>query len=106
MKRSKKNYAIVNQMFGDIVKVTPSSKVVGDMAVFMTTNDYTREDIMVKGNEIISDSVKVYSGASEQPYGGFPESYQKMVLKGRTLHRSPQCHDGTGPMWRAKYFKT
>ena len=54
----KKNYVVVNRMFGDIVKVTPSSKVVGDMALFMTANDYTEKDIFEKGDTIsFPDSV-------------------------------------------------
>ena len=51
-------YARVNQMFGDIVKVTPSSKVVGDMALFMVQNDLTEEDVLKKGMTIdFPDSV-------------------------------------------------
>ncbi|MCB1637352.1 MAG: pyruvate carboxylase, partial [Thiothrix sp.] len=45
----KKNYEVVNRMFGDIVKVTPSSKVVGDMAIYMTSNGLTEEDVMERG---------------------------------------------------------
>jgi pyruvate carboxylase len=79
----KKNYATVNQMFGDIVKVTPSSKVVGDMAMFMTANDYSREDIMQKGHSIdFPESVKnLFRGDLGQPHGGFPGELQKIVLK-------------------------
>jgi pyruvate carboxylase len=44
----KENYEVVNKMFGDIIKVTPSSKVVGDMALFMTSNGYTENDIYEK----------------------------------------------------------
>ena len=50
----KEMYARVNQMFGDIVKVTPSSKVVGDMALFMVQNDLTEEDVLTKGHILIS----------------------------------------------------
>lgn len=79
----KQNYKEVNQLFGDIVKVTPSSKVVGDMALFMTSNGYTTQDILEKGDTIsFPDSVKsFFRGELGQPYGGFPEKMQKIVLK-------------------------
>jgi len=55
----KKNYRIVNDLLGDIVKVTPSSKVVGDMAMFMTANNLTKEDILEKGDTLaFPDSMK------------------------------------------------
>jgi pyruvate carboxylase len=54
----KNNYKVVNHLFGDIVKVTPSSKVVGDMALFMTTNQLTTEEIFKKGDSLsFPDSV-------------------------------------------------
>src|SRR5690606_36357420 len=54
----KTNYRIANELMGDLVKVTPSSKVVGDLAMFMTTNGYSREDVLEKGNDIsFPDSV-------------------------------------------------
>ncbi len=79
----KENYAIVNRMFGDIVKVTPSSKVVGDMALFMTSNGLTEEDVMNRGHELsFPDSVKgFFRGDLGQPYGGFPATLQKIILK-------------------------
>jgi pyruvate carboxylase len=79
----KKNYVVVNEMFGDIIKVTPSSKVVGDMALFMTANGYTREDIMEKGAEIsFPDSViELFRGDLGQNPGGFPEKLSKIILK-------------------------
>jgi len=80
----KENYAIVNQLFGDIVKVTPSSKVVGDMALFMTSNNLTKEDVIAKGETLaFPESVKkLFRGDLGQPHGGFPEKLQKLVLKG------------------------
>ena len=55
----KENYVVVNELFGDIVKVTPSSKVVGDMALFMTSNDLSATDILDKGDTLsFPDSVK------------------------------------------------
>ncbi|HEX6427390.1 MAG TPA: pyruvate carboxylase [Niastella sp.] len=79
----KKNYVVVNKLFGDIVKVTPSSKVVGDMALFMTANDYTEQDIFEKGETIsFPDSViGLFRGDLGQTPGGFPETLQKIILK-------------------------
>lgn len=80
----KKNYAVVNKLFGDLVKVTPSSKVVGDMALFMTSNNLTAEDVLGKGNTLSfpESVVSLFKGDLGQPHGGFPEKLQKMVLKG------------------------
>lgn len=76
-------YAAVNEMFGDIVKVTPSSKVVGDMAQFMVANDLTPEDVMTKGETIsFPESVQqFFAGELGQPEGGFPKDLQKIILK-------------------------
>ena len=81
----KEMYARVNQMLGDIVKVTPSSKVVGDMALFMVQNDLTEEDVLTKGHSIdFPDSVvELLMGYLGQPQGGWPEELQKVVLKGK-----------------------
>src|SRR5699024_6099194 len=81
----KKMYAAVNQLFGDIVKVTPSSKVVGDMALFMIQNNLSSEDIYEKGMQIdFPESViNFFMGNLGQPTGGFPEKLQQIILKGR-----------------------
>ncbi len=81
----KKNYAVVNRLFGDIVKVTPSSKVVGDMALFMTANGLSEEDILLRGESLaFPDSVvDLFMGKLGQMEGGFPEKLSKIVLKGR-----------------------
>jgi pyruvate carboxylase len=81
----KQMYATVNRMFGDIVKVTPSSKVVGDMALFMVQNGLTEENIWEKGQRIdFPDSViQFFQGYLGQPPGGFPKKLQELVLKGR-----------------------
>ncbi len=78
-------YATVNRMFGDIVKVTPSSKVVGDMALFMVQNNLTEESIYEKGERLdFPDSViQFFQGYLGQPPGGFPERLRKIILKGR-----------------------
>ncbi len=79
----KKNYITANRMFGDIVKVTPSSKVVGDFAMFMTSNDLTEEDILARGQALSfpESVINFFKGNLGQPFGGFPEALQKIVLK-------------------------
>ena len=79
----KKNYAKVNKLFGDIVKVTPSSKAVGDMAMFMTANDLSVEDIFEKGDSLSfpESVVGLFRGNLGRPYGGLPEDITKVILK-------------------------
>ncbi|MBM1219509.1 pyruvate carboxylase [Ponticoccus sp. SC2-23] len=79
-------YADVNQMFGDIVKVTPSSKVVGDMALMMVSQGLTRADVeSPKVDVAFPDSViDMMKGNLGQPPGGWPAAIQKKVLKGET----------------------
>jgi pyruvate carboxylase len=83
-KEFKEMYRKVNFMLGDIPKVTPSSKVVGDLAIFMVKNDLTPENICEEAqNMAFPDSVEAYfKGMLGQPPGGFPEELQKLVLKG------------------------
>ncbi len=83
-KEVKDMYRNVNKMVGDIIKVTPSSKMVGDFAIFMVQNDLTPENIYEKGKFLdYPDSVVSYfKGMMGQPLGGFPERLQKLVLKG------------------------
>jgi len=78
-------YRRVNHLFGDIVKVTPSSKVVGDMALFMVQNNLTEEDIYERGETLdFPDSVvELFSGYLGQPHGGFPKELQRIILKGK-----------------------
>lgn len=80
----KEMYKKVNEMVGDIVKVTPSSKMVGDFAIFMVQNELTPENILDKGKNLdYPDSVMTYfRGMMGQPYGGFPKDLQDMILKG------------------------
>ncbi|WP_090781966.1 pyruvate carboxylase [Pedobacter sp. ok626] len=82
----KQRYADVNQLFGDIVKVTPSSKVVGDMAQFMVANQISPEDIFARGEQLsFPDSVvSFFMGEIGQPEGGFPVALQNILLKGKT----------------------
>lgn len=81
----KENYKKTNDMLGDIVKVTPSSKMVGDFAIFMTQNNLTPENIVKKAKNLaFPDSVVSYfSGMMGQPEGGFPKDIQEIVLKGQ-----------------------
>ncbi|NUH66152.1 pyruvate carboxylase [Sulfitobacter sp. S0837] len=81
-----RTYADVNQMFGDIVKVTPSSKVVGDMALMMVSQGLTRAQVEDPNTDVsFPDSViDMMRGNLGQPPGGFPEGIVKKVLKGDT----------------------
>jgi len=77
----------VNQMLGDIVKVTPTSKAVGDLAIFMVQNDLTPENILVEGKDLAyPDSIVSYfRGMMGQPQGGFPKELQKMIVKNESI---------------------
>ncbi|MDQ0561105.1 pyruvate carboxylase [Rhizobium mesoamericanum] len=81
-------YADANQMFGDIVKVTPSSKVVGDMALMMVSQDLTVEDVVNPTKEISfpESVVSMLKGDLGQPPSGWPEALQKKVLKGEKAY--------------------
>jgi pyruvate carboxylase len=83
MEEIKKAYCEVNDLFGDIVKVTPSSKVVGDMALYMVTNNLTKEDIMSKGQSLSfpESVISLFKGDIGQPVGGFDKELQKIILK-------------------------
>jgi pyruvate carboxylase len=77
-------YAEVNEMFGDIVKVTPTSKVVGDLAILMVTSGLSRQAVLDPDTEIAfpESVVQLFRGDIGQPLGGFPEALQRKVLKG------------------------
>lgn len=76
-------YKDANDLLGNIVKVTPTSKAVGDLAIFMFKNGLTKENILTAGAGLsYPDSVVSYfQGMMGQPYGGFPKELQKIVLK-------------------------
>lgn len=80
----KEMYRQVNILFGDIVKVTPSSKVVGDMALFMVQNHLTIDDFYEKGRTIDfpQSVIDFFKGKLGQPTGGFPKDVQDIILKG------------------------
>ena len=91
----KKMYAEVNNMFGNLIKVTPSSKVVGDMAIFMVTNNLTPLDVLVKGDEISfpESVINFFMGDLGQPVGGFPKKLQKIILKNKKPYTNrPNAH--------------
>ncbi len=79
-------YHQVSMMFGDIIKVTPSSKVVGDMTLFMVQNDLTEEDIYSRGDtlDFPQSVVEFFEGRIGIPYQGFPEKLQQIILKGKS----------------------
>lgn len=78
-------YATVNRMFGDIVKVTPTSKVVGDMALFMVANNLTPEDVLSNKRDLSfpESVVEFFEGRLGAPPGGFPQPLREIILKGR-----------------------
>ncbi|HUG62885.1 MAG TPA: pyruvate carboxylase, partial [Methylomirabilota bacterium] len=77
-------YADVNRMFGDIVKVTPSSKVVGDMALVMVSSGLTPADVLDPDKDVAfpESVVQMFHGDLGQPPGGWPEALQRKILKG------------------------
>ncbi|MGF2143018.1 pyruvate carboxylase [Vagococcus fluvialis] len=81
----KDQYAEVNLLFGDIVKVTPSSKVVGDMALFMVQNNLSNEDIYQRGHDLSypESVISFFKGDLGQPTGGFPSELKDIILNGR-----------------------
>lgn len=79
-------YADANELFGDIVKVTPTSKVVGDMALAMVTAGLTKQDVLDPEKEIAfpESVIQFFHGEMGQPAGGFPSALQAKVLNGKT----------------------
>ena len=89
-------YAEVNQLFGDVIKVTPTSKVVGDMALFMVANRLTPRDVLESDRELSypESVVEFFEGRLGQPPGGFPPELQRRILRGRkplTERPGPPC---------------
>lgn len=78
----KQMYRTVNDMLGEIIKVTPSSKAVGDMALFMVQNDLTPEDVIARGKDLaFPDSfVNLMTGMMGKPDGGFPKALRDAVV--------------------------
>ncbi|UBH23160.1 pyruvate carboxylase [Macrococcus armenti] len=88
-------YARVNLMFGDVVKVTPSSKVVGDMALYMVQNNLDETSVIERGEtlDFPESVVSFFKGEIGQPVNGFPDTLSKVVLKGK-----PQMHERPGKL--------
>ena len=84
-----RTYAEVNELFGDIIKVTPTSKVVGDLTLLMVTSGLSREAVLDPNIEVAfpESVVSLFRGDVGQPYGGFPEGLQRKVLKGAAPRR-------------------
>ena len=78
-------YAEVNRLFGDVVKVTPSSKIVGDMALYMISNGLSPSDVLARGRDLTFPDgvIEYFEGRIGQPPHGFPEPLRSLVLKGR-----------------------
>ncbi len=77
-------YSEVNLMFGDIVKVTPTSKAVGDMALFMVANDLSVDDVLDSKRDTAfpASVIDLMAGRMGQPVGGFPKKVQRQILRG------------------------
>lgn len=90
-----KMYGEVNTLFGDIIKVTPSSKVVGDMAQYLVSNNLTIQDVIERGDTISfpQSVVDLFRGELGQPVGGFPKMLQKLILKDQKPYSDrPNAH--------------
>jgi pyruvate carboxylase len=86
-REAEKMYADVNQLFGDIVKVTPSSKVVGDMTLFLMAKEMRRADVLALDEHhdvsFPNSVVELFSGVLGVPPGGWPKKLQKIILRGQ-----------------------
>lgn len=82
---TKKAYEQANELLGDIVKVTPTSKVVGDLAQFMVSNKLSPKDVIERAGELDfpGSVLEFLEGMMGQPYGGFPEPFRTKALRGR-----------------------
>ncbi|PWA27089.1 hypothetical protein CCH79_00011645 [Gambusia affinis] len=82
-KEVKKAYAEANKLLGDLIKVTPSSKIVGDLAQFMVQNNLTRAEVEERADELSfpQSVVEFLQGHVGIPHGGFPEPFRSKVLK-------------------------
>jgi pyruvate carboxylase len=94
----KKAYAAANRLLGDIIKVTPSSKVTGDLAQFLVANNLTEEEVIERAETLSfpKSVVEYFQGFLGIPAFGFPEPLRSRVLKGQTIHGTDglSCFDG------------
>jgi pyruvate carboxylase len=81
----KRAYAAANRLLGDVIKVTPSSKVVGDLAQFMVQNDLDEEDVLEQAETLSfpTSVIEFFQGYLGEPYGGFPEPLRTRVVRDR-----------------------
>jgi pyruvate carboxylase len=84
-----RTYADVNDMFGDVIKVTPTSKVIGDLTLLMVSSGLSRAAVLDPDTEVAfpESVVSLFRGDVGQPYGGFPPALQRKVLKGAEPRR-------------------
>jgi len=89
-------YAAANKLLGDIPKVTPSSKVVGDLAQFMVAQRLSPQDVVEQATllPLPNSVVEYFQGYLGPPPGGFPEPLRSRVLEGRSLPDGRPCFDG------------
>jgi pyruvate carboxylase len=83
----KRAYAAANRLLGDVIKVTPSSKVVGDLAQFMVQNDLSEEDVLAQAETLSlpTSVIEFFQGYLGEPYGGFPEPLRTKVVRDRPI---------------------
>ncbi|XP_047132753.1 pyruvate carboxylase, mitochondrial isoform X1 [Hydra vulgaris] len=81
----KKKYSIANKILGDLIKVTPTSKIVGDLAQFMVQNNLEENDVLNRAHQLDfpSSVVEFMQGYLGEPYGGYPEPFRTNILKGK-----------------------
>ncbi len=98
----KKAYIEVNKLLGGVVKVTPSSKVIGDFALFMVANNLTIDDVVNRAEELNfpASVIELFQGQLGIPYGGLPESLRSRILRG-----APVKKDATGSKLPSADFK-
>ena len=92
----KKAYASANRLLGDIIKVTPSSKTVGDLAQFMVQNNLSEQDVLDRAQTLSfpSSVVEYFQGYLGIPPFGFPEPLRSHVVKGKKLPNGKECFEG------------
>jgi pyruvate carboxylase len=112
---TKKAYEQANDLLGDIVKVTPTSKVVGDLAQFMVTNKLSYDDVIAKAEQLDfpGSVLEFFEGLMGQPYGGFPEPLRSKALRDRRkmdkrpgLYLDPVDFDKVKEELKQKYGST
>jgi pyruvate carboxylase len=108
-----RTYAEVNMAFGDIVKVTPSSKVVGDMAIFLVNHGMTMDQFTRVGTDhnltLPTSVIEMFNGSLGEPEGGWPKQLQKIILRGAKpkrgrpgTHLKPDDFESTARMLQGK----